>query len=93
MNRNPACIDSSYSCWCHHCHLLGTILPDVFKKGCFACTGFTSKKNIAVALVNQLNRQLKHFVMSIVIHDAVNGLNKKRNIAPAFAFAMFRINY
>jgi len=33
--------------------------------GCFTCSGFTGQENVPVTLVDQLYRQLEHFVVCI----------------------------
>jgi len=68
MNSSAARINGGNTGGRCYSNLLDTILPDVFSVCCFTRTGFSCKKNIAVAFVYQAFCKLKYFITIINGH-------------------------
>ena len=65
MDRHPACIDGSHSCGRHYSYLLGAVVKDIFQESRFAGTCFAGEEYVPVGLIDELCRQLKHFIIGI----------------------------
>jgi hypothetical protein len=59
VNGYTTGIDGSHTGWRDHCHLFGTVFPDVFQKSRLTCTRLSRKKYMPGSMIHEVGSQEK----------------------------------